>query len=168
MPTRPVEVSNNFGTHKHNLTAVSNAGPVPGTLSIHFSYRILTTHIDAHWNGVVIDTLECLIVPAYLSDSQGMQLTNAAHILAVHSLSIASIGTVDFAGTGSVVLPASYFGFVSMPFVDSHRTWTLLVRTRGCRNVNGTMGTSDVLSCLALHADVEGLPVPVVMEPPLP
>jgi hypothetical protein len=168
MPTRPVEVGNRLAEGQDIFRVVATPGTQPGTFHLAYGYHLIALLQSASWEGAVIDTLECLVLPASIPEENGVTLPSNARILATQTATVASVGQYDFATSGSVVLPASYFGFVSMPFVDSHRTWTLLVRTHGCRSVNGTIGASEVLSCLALHADVKGLPVPVVMEPPLP
>jgi hypothetical protein len=172
MPTRPVQVTNDFAFQRPMLTVASTPGPLAETLQLDYRFSVAPTLVDASWNGIIIDTLECLVVPANLNDSQGMQLNDTVRILATQTVAVAAIPATPvtpataITGEGSVVLPTSYFGFVNMPFVDSHRTWTLLMRTRGCIGVNGYAGASEVLSCLAIHAEVQGLPSPLVMEAP--
>jgi hypothetical protein len=166
MPTRPVEVGNRFASGKDAFTVESGVGPTAGMLQVSYSYDLLPILTDANWDGVVIDTLELLVVPARLTGDQGLLFAEGAQVFMTQSVPVGEYPTTRIAAEGSVVLPASFFGFVDMPFVDSHRTWTLLVRTRGSQCIDGTVGSSRVLSSLALHAKVKGLPGPVVLGAP--
>jgi hypothetical protein len=120
------------------------------TLAVTFSYDVRTSVAATFrtFRGVRIDTVELLVVAQRIEqESDGITLPAGAIVVALSAAQLGADAREErFSGSGSIVLPASYFE------AEAHLTWTLVRRARGCRDAYGAIGESRVVSAEFLHA----------------
>lgn len=134
----------------------AQTGPAPDTVLVEYTYdtRGFTVATPAVWEGAIIDSVEYMVVAQQTAAAQAATPDwSDGCVLAKDTVALASIPPArvlnpNIHRSGSVVLPRSYFD------LPANRTWTLLVRARGCRSAAGEVGPSRVLSASTVDAPV--------------
>lgn len=120
------------------------------TLAVTFSYHARTSVAATFrtFRGVRIDTVELLVVAQRIDqEADGITLPAGAIVVALSTAQLGADAREErFSGSGSIVLPVTYFE------AQAHLTWTLVRRARGCRDEYGAIGASRVVSAEFLHA----------------
>lgn len=149
----PVRLTGDLGTGGGTLFNVAARNEAnDGTMVVSFDFKLHATvwSQDRIWNGVHIDTVEALIVASRIDQqAEGITLPSNAMVVAAASAHVPADGRCEpFAGRGSLVLPATYFD------VEAHRTWSLVLRARGCKNAQGEIFMTRVASAEFIWATV--------------
>lgn len=149
----PVNLTGDLGTGgRRMLDVVARNVANDGTMVVTFEYHFQPSVLPKHriFNHVHIDTIEFAIVATYIDQERdGINLPVDAIVVAAGATQLPVDGPCELlSGRGSVMLPVHYFA------EDAHRRWTVVLRSRGCRNENGDLGVSRVLSAEFRHASV--------------
>ncbi len=149
---RPVLINGDLGSGESSrpLRIDAYAATGDGTLNITVDYRFKPILMDKVWQGYHIDSLEFAIVAHRVEHlDECMRLPNDAVLIAAGTALIAADGScAEFSGRNSLRLPVGYFD------TENHHTWTLILRSRGCRDTSGATGESRVLSAAFYPASV--------------
>lgn len=141
----PVMLTGDLGTRGGTvLNVVARSVGFDGTMIVTFDYNFQPM-VEAKYrtfHNVHIDTIEFIFVATSIDqEADGLRLPNDAIVVAAGATQLPVDRPCDvFSGHGSIVLPVRYF------LEKAHRTWTVILRSRGCRDENGSVGVSRVLS----------------------
>lgn len=149
----PVRLTGDLGTGgPRMLDVVARNVANDGTMIVAFEYHFQPSVDSLHrvCNRIYIDAIEFAIAATRIdSEADGFHLPDDAIVVAAGVTPLPANGLCDpFKGRGSIVLPVGYFES------EAHRTWTVILRSRGCRDENGVLGASRVLSAEFRHSSV--------------